>query len=476
MESTTTTGLQELRSNETPAASDQDLPLTRTPEDVDRTPASVNQYYGASSLTRDASDASSKAVLPSTQSTIAPKEDSFRFLGTQFQDEATMWENRKHVMNDFFGEERRKTGHARDSRIERPVEVDKRRRLREHEQLAKQLKIFAARARRLDTVEVTPDRLDPEIKFWRELLSEWPEESERAYMGLIPWNLWYREARGHNPGESANSLEGPLYKVAGLVSLNDEAHLFEKPTSTDAVENLKSIITPEFGSSGPSIGIEDLVARVHHQNEKSYHVAQPEMSEKCSDQPVADTALACDSILGQSLATIQCPLNLSQLDVETLSAAPKSESQDRVRNNPFRRRLQQLLEDLALEEESSSESASSTTDSDDTSSDNDHSASYSGYNSHNGAPNSDSPGSSNGSRSNGQHASGSTSQTPCNQSIDSSRTGHAPRVTQGYGDNECVRTSTRQTQNDQKNGKVIPCPLKLELDCAGADNNMSSLL
>lgn len=468
MESTATTGLQELRLNDAPAASDQDLPLTRTSADVDRTPASGNQHHGASSPMRDASDASSKAVLPSIRATIAPKDDSFRFLGTQFQDEATVRENRKHVIHLLE--------HARDPSAERLQEVDWRRRRRAHGRLHIQQKIFAARARSLDTVEVTPDRLDLETKFWRESTSDLPEESEKAYTGLFPWNLLYHEARGHNPGEPANSLEGPLDKVAGLVSLNDEADLFEKPTSIDAVKDSESIITPEFGSSGRSIGIEDLEARVYHPNEKSYHVAQPEMSEKCSDQPVADTALACDSILGQSLATIQCPLNLSQLDVETLSAAPKPESQDRVRNNPFRRRLQQLLEDLALEEESSSESASSTTDSDDTSSDNDHSASYSGYNSHNGAPDSDSPGSSNGSRSNGQHASGSTSQTPCNQSSDSSRTGHAPRVTQGYGDNECVRTSTRQTQNDQKNGKVIPCPLKLELDCAGADDNMSSLL
>ena len=242
------------------------------------------------------------------------------------------------------------------------------------------------------------------------------------------------------------------------------------------MEDLKPLIKPKFPSSSSWIVFEDLDGRVYHKNEKSHHVAQPEMSEKCSDQPVADTALAYDSMLGQSQATVKRPSGLPLLDSGTLSATPKPESQDHVRNNPFRWRLQQLLEDLASEEESSSESTPNTTDSDDTSSDNDHPASYSGYNSHNGAPNSDSPGSSVGSRSNGQHASGSTSQTSCNQSCDSSRTGHAPRVTQGYGDNECVRTSTRQTQNDQENGKVIPCPLKLELKCAGADDNMSSLL
>jgi len=456
MESTATTGLQELRLSETSTPSDQDLPLTRAPADADQAPADANQHYGVSSLTRDASDVPSKAVIPSTQPTIAPKENSFRFLvttnPTQFKDKATMQGNRRHAMNDFLSKERCKAGETRDVKAEGLMEVGKRKRLFEHERLGRKQKFFAAKARRLETLEVTPD-LETKV-----------------------WNWWNPEARSHSPDESANSPEHPLYRAVSLESFYHEADLFKKPTSTDAVEDLKPKIPPEFPSSGSSIGIEDLKARVHHQNENSYRVAQPEVSENYSDQPVADTALACDSMLGQSLATVKRPLDLPQLDFETLSAAPKPEIKDHVRNNPFRCRLQQLLEDLALEEESSSERTSSATDTDDTSSGNDHPASYSGYISHNGAPNSDSPGSSNGSRSNEQHASGSTSQTSCNPSSDNSRTGHGSHATQGYGDNECVQTSTRQTQNDQENGKVIPCPLKVELKCAGADDNMSSLL
>lgn len=458
MESTATTGLQELSLNDAPAASDQHLPFTRTAEDVDRTPASGNQHYGVSSLTRDASDVSSKAVLPLTQSTSAQKRDSFRFLvatnPTHFKDKATMRENRKHVMNDFLSKERRKAPHARDLRAEGPVS-------------------YTA----LDPVEVTPHRLNLETKVWiKEITGGWPKGSEGADRSITAYNLWNGEAQSHSPGGSAESPKRPPNKAAGLVSPNDKADLFVELASTDAVEDLKPAIKPEFPSSGLSIGVEDLEARVHHQNEVSYHVAQPEVSERCADQPVSDTALACDTTLGQSLATVERPSGLPLLDCETLSAATKPESQDRVRDNPFRRRLQQLLEDLALEEESSSESTSSTTDSDDVSSHDDHSARHSGYSSHNGAPNSDGPGSSNGSRSNGQLASGSTSQTSCDQSSDSSRTGSGPDLTQGFEDNERVRISTRQTQNDQENGKVIPCPLTIELKCAGKDDNMSSLL
>jgi len=190
MESPAITGLQGLWLNGTPAASDQDLSLTRTPADVNHAPAVANQHYGASSLTKVANDVPSKAAKPSTHPTTAPKQDSFRFTvttnPTKFKDKATMRENRKHVMNNFLSKERRKAGEPRDVRAgeprdvraEGPTEVEKRRLVESaYREAAETRKNIAASVRGLDTVEDTTDRLDLETQFRiKESTGEWPEE------------------------------------------------------------------------------------------------------------------------------------------------------------------------------------------------------------------------------------------------------------------------------------------------------------
>jgi len=93
-----------------------------------------------------------------------------------------------------------------------------------------------------------------------------------------------------------------------------------------------------------------------------------------------------------------------------------------------------------------------------------------------GAPNTDSPDSSNDTHPQRQNALGNTSQASCNQSSDSSRTTVDPDSVQGHEGNSRVQIDTRQARNDEETGKVIPCPLRLELKCAGMDDNMSSLL
>jgi hypothetical protein len=169
-------------------------------------------------------------------------------------------------------------------------------------------------------------------------------------------------------------------------------------------------------------------------------------------------------------------MDLPQADFQALRATTEPMTQDRVQHNPFRRRLEQLVEYLACEVDKTPSSTSSSTDSDDASNRSDHANGHNGYRYHDGAPNSDSPDSVNDSRSNRQRSSESTGKTSCDQPSGSSRKIPVSGPIQVHEDDGVVRTDVRQFQNNQETGKVIPCPLSQELKCAGMDENMSSLL
>jgi hypothetical protein len=447
MEPTAVTGLQGLRSSKTPPHGDQDIPSTQAPACAEQALPTGNQRYGASPFN---SDIRSKAVPPSTQPTIAPKQKPWRFVvttdPTQFKSKETMRENRKHVMNDFLRKERTR---PRDVRAEGPAEVEQPGRLDPYQPKAKTTTNLLQPVRKLDTDAVALARLNVRAHSW---IQDWIDESTTDLVGAgkrrVAMESWYPEARSH----------GPEY----------EAYLLNKSTGTTAVEHSLPAAIPRLQSSDVSLGINHSETSMN-QNEELYQTTQHNELEGCSTQPLDNTTLAYEPIVEQSLATEKGILGLPQLDLQAFSATAVPASQHHVRNNPLQQRLQQLVEYLASERESSPDSTSSVTDSD-------HSASHTGYHHHNGTLDADSPDSSNNTRSNTQHAFGSTVQTSYNQPCDRSRTTFVPGPTQEYGDNERVQTDTRQTQNDQENGKVIPCPLKVELKCAGMDDNMSSLL
>ena len=472
MEPTAVTGLQVLRSSKTPPHGDQDIPSTRAPACVEQALPTGNQRYGASPFNSDPSDIPSKAVPPSTRPTTGPKQKSFRFVvttnPTQFKSKETMRENRKHVMNDFLHKERSKT-RPRDIRAEGPAEVEQPERLDPYQPKTKTTTNLLPPVRKLDTDAVALAGLNVRTHTW---IQDWIDESTTDLVGAgkrrVATQSWYPEARSHGPDGSAVSFESYMDKIPKLARSEYEAYLLNKSTGTTAVEHSMPAAIPRLQSSGVSLGINHLETRMD-QNEKSYQTAQRNELEGCDTQPLDNTALACEPIVEQSLATENGLSGLSQLDLQAFSATAVPASQHHVRNNPLKQRLQHLVEYLASQGESSPDSTSSITDSD-------HSASHTGYQYHNGKPDADSPDSSNNTRSNTQHAFGSTGQTSYNQPCDRSRTTFVPGPTKEYGDNERVQTDTRQTQNDEENGKVIPCPLKLELKCAGMDDNMSSLL
>jgi hypothetical protein len=169
-------------------------------------------------------------------------------------------------------------------------------------------------------------------------------------------------------------------------------------------------------------------------------------------------------------------IDLPQANVQAFRTTTEPLPQHGVQNNPFRRRLEQLVEYLAWEADRTSSSTSSNTDSDDASSRSDHLDGHNGNRYHDGAPNSDSPDSVNDICSNRQHSSERTGTTSCDQPSGSSRQIPVSGPIKDHGNNGGVRTDMRQFQHDQETGKVIPCPLRLELKCAGMDENMSSLL
>jgi len=473
MKATDLAGLQDSMSSETPAHGDQDIALTRTPASVDQVLATGNQSYGTSSLRSDANDVSSKAVIPSNRPTIAPKQDSFRFLvttnPTQFKDKMVMRENRKHVMNDFLRKERRKTPGTRDIEAIGPAEVEKRKNIYSYQREDRMTGNLLVPLHKLDTVAVAPAEPDPRT-------DAGAEDSRGAGKHRVAVESRNREARSHSLDGLTVSPESSLSRSKTLVPSKEEADLLGTLTDTTVVEHSIPTAIPRSPFSGASIDIK-ILERYTGQNGLSYHNTQRKKLEGYITQPIENTVLACKPIVEQSLATGTGFLALPRLDLQTLIGTPEPASRDHVRDNPFQQRLQQLVKGLAWEGERSPDSTSSITDTDDTSSLSGHSASPSGHHCHNGANNADSPDSSNNNiGSDRQHAFGTTSQTSYNQASDSSRTVYGSGPIQGYGDIERVRVATRQSRNYQGNGKVIPCPLRLELKCAGTDDNMSSLL
>jgi hypothetical protein len=471
-------GSQELMLSATPAHSHQDTPSTRVAALVDQAFATDDQQYSASSITSDAGDVPSKAVLASPRPAMAPKQDSLRFLVTthpaQFKDKDAMRENRKHVMADFLRKERRKT--KKPNVREEATETEKPRRHDPHKQGAEKWKNLVVPARELHTVAPIPGWPNRRSAAWiTRSTSEWTEKPGEAGKHRVAGKSMNLGARNHSPDGSAVLPGGSVNEAASLVPPNNQLDLFDAKTGTDSMKDTIPAIIPRLPSSTVPVGIGGIQARANHHNVKSHNTIQPKVSEGRTDQPVGNTTLTCQPLVEQNPATVKDLSVLPRLDRQTLSATPDPASQDRVRNNPFQRRLQQLVEYLASEGESSPDNISSTIDSDDASGRSDNSGDHSGYRYHDGVPNSDSPEFSHNAHSHTQHTIGSTSLTSCNQS-NSPCAISGPNPTQGYGDNERVRTDTHQTQNGQQNGKVIPCPLRFQLKCAGMDDNMSSLL
>ena len=318
----------------------------------------------------------------------------------------------------------------------------------------------------------------------REPTSTWTEEgvegSRCAYRAMALEETKESDAPSHITDRSASSPKSPPRKTMSLVPPHDPSDLIAERSGLEIVD-LVPITTPRPSpaAAAVSVDVEDLEPRNNFQNETPYHttVAQPDVSQSTfarETQPMDIVTLASGMVVGLKL-TAEC-LNLPELNVPPSSTTLLSPAQDDVGKNPFKRRLEQLVEYLACERSSSSCGTSSVTDSDDASSRSEHSQSHSGSRHRNGASSSDDPNSAKGSGSHGQHASGSTDQTPCEQPSDRSRNTSSSGPVREHEESGRVRTDTRQVKNDQDTAKVIPCPLRLELNCAGMDENMSSLL
>lgn len=439
-----------------------------------------DQRDGARSLTSNASHVPPKAVLPSTRPTIvAPKHDSSQPLVTtipaQVKVKDVMRENRKRAKNDLTRKEMR-LSRNKDMRAEGPTDVEKPGQLVSPKQKAKKWS-YLPPARGLQMAALTPRWPDSKSEAGKkESTDGLTEETGATGKFKIAGKPMNREARIHSPDGLAMTPVGSTNKAVNSMTPNDQVGLFDKVTDTETEKDPTPAIIPILPSSRIWIRMAEKRARVKHRNEKPYHTAQPKASEGYAIQPIDNTKLACEPLVEQNLATVKDLSIMPQQDLQTLNATPDPASQDCIRNNPFQRRLQQLVGYLASEGGSSPDNTSSTIDSDDASSRSDNSAGHSGYQYHDGAPNGDSPDSSHNAHSHTKHTVGNTSLTSCNQSSNSSSAVSGPNPTQGYGDNERVRTDALRTQNGQQNGKVIPCPLRLELKCTGMDDNMSSLL
>lgn len=309
-------------------------------------------------------------------------------------------------------------------RGEAPTETEKRRHPQEQE--VKKSKKLVVPAHGLNTIAFTPSGLDCIAEAWpKESTDEWTEGPGEADEHRIVGKLIEREARDHSPDGSGVWLAGLTSNAASLMPPNDQADLLDETTGPDTSEDLAPAAIPILPSSSVWAGMEHIETRAKRRTERAFHTTQPKVSEGCTTQPVDQPPLSCEPTVDQTLATEKDLLVLPQTDLHTLCAAMQYGRQDLVRS---------ILN------------------------------------------NSDSPDSSNDTGSHKQHTNGNISQVSCNQSSDSSRVVLGPGPRQGHEDNERVRIDTRQAQNDEETGKVIPCPLRPELGCAGRDDNISSLL